>query len=114
MDDLTLLRWLQKTTGEKTGRAIAAKIGVSHTTVQRWLSKGAPPRTVLELSIRFRGDPMEAAVMSGLVCNSEVASLNYAELAKYIPVEILAAELARRASTYAREREDPLRKTAVH
>lgn len=90
------LRWLKATTGEDGIRAIARKVGRSHTTVQRWLRHGIPHRIVWELTLRFDGDPVQACVVLGYVAPDEVPLFNYAAVAKYMPTYILAEELVER------------------
>jgi len=103
--------WLTNLTGEDSERKIARKVGRSHTTVQRWLAHGVPAQAVSELTARFGGDPIEALVLTGWLKDEHVAGLNYAALVKYVPADVLANELARRADLYVQTEPDRLRKT---
>ena len=110
-DQLHWARWLRMITGETTVRAIARRVGVSHSTVHRWMSKGIEPEKAAELAVRFYADPIEAAVLTGWLREDDVANLNYEALVRYVPVEFLAAELHRRAHGYSQTRPDTMRKT---
>ena len=103
--------WLSSVTGEDSTRGIARKVGRSHTQVQRWIANGVPPSVVAELTTRFHADPIEALVLTGWLDDEHVPHLNYTALVEYIPVQVLAKELSRRAAIYSRTRPDPLRKT---
>lgn len=97
MDDTKWVRWLRTVTGEETVRGIARAAGVSHTTVQRWVTKGVPPQTVWELVVQFRGDPIAALVVLGRITVHQVADLNFGAVLPYVPEETLTSELHRRA-----------------
>jgi len=103
-------RWLRTVTRETSMRGVARKIGVSHTTVQNWVRNGVPTEKVAEITHRFGADPIEALVLTGLVREEHVPHLNYEEIVKYVPVEVLAGELSRRATLYSQTRPDPMRK----
>jgi hypothetical protein len=96
-------RWLTKTTGEKSTRAIARKVGVSHTTVQRWIAEGVPHARVWELTLRFHGDPVAACVVLGYVSPEDVRLFNYEKVVEYAPTVVLTNELHNRAVTTKRE-----------
>ena len=113
MEDLHWARWLCTITGQTTMRAVARKIGRSHTTVQRWVKDGVPPDVIAELTVRFNADPIEALVLAGRLREEHVPRLNYAALVRYVPVEVLAAELHRRAAGYSQSRPDTMRKTGT-
>lgn len=106
-------RWLRQATGKETIRAIATQSGVSHTTVQRWLKNGIPAGALWELIVRFRTDPIEALVVWGFLEDARVAGINYEALVKYAPLEVLTAELNRRALEYRKKNPDPTRKVGV-
>ena len=89
--------WLRATTHEESGRDIAKAVGVSHTTVQRWIRTGVPPPTVWELTLRFRGDPVAALIVLGRITPEQVAELNFPAALRYVPEDELTAELHRRA-----------------
>ena len=91
--------WLRDVTGEDTVRGIARKVGRSHTQVQRWIAKGVPPDTVWEITLRFKGDPVSALIVLGRVTPDQVSQLNWAELVRYAPAEVLTAELHNRTVT---------------
>ena len=97
MDNLKWERWLRDTTHEETGREIAKAVGVSHTTVQRWIRTGVPPPTVWELTLRFRGDPVAALIVLGRITPEQVADLNFPAALQYVPDDELTKELHRRA-----------------
>ena len=112
-DELHWARWLCHITGQTTMRAVARRLDVSHTTVQRWTRSGVPPDMIAELTVRFNADPIEALVLAGRLREEHVPRLNYAALVRYVPVEILAAELHRRAAGYSQSRPDTMRKTGT-
>ena len=95
-------RWLATVTDEHSERGIARKIGVSHTTVQRWVRDGVPVSTVWELTLRFQGDPLAAMVLLRRIDESQLSELNWAAIVRYAPIEVLGAELAARITAGAR------------
>lgn len=84
-------------TREESARAIARATGVSHTTVQRWISKGVPAEIVWELTVRFNADPIEALILLERITPDQTAVLNYSAIVKYAPDHALTAEIHRRA-----------------
>jgi len=113
VDELHWARWLCTVTRETSMRAVARKLGVSHTTVQNWSRNGVPPEKVSDITARFGADPIEALVLTGWLREDHVPHLNYAALVRYVPVEVLAAELHRRAAGYSQTRPDTMRKTGI-
>lgn len=111
MDDTKWVRWLRAVTHEDTERGIARAVGVSHTTVQRWVSKGVPPQTAWELTVRFKGDPIATLVVLGRVAPEDVSQLNFAAIMRYADADLLTAELHSRAM---RERSKPHRSDAFN
>lgn len=97
MDDTKWVRWLRKVTREESARAIARSVGVSHTTVQRWISKGMPAEIVWELTLKFNADPVEALILLERIAPDQTGALNYTAIVKYAPEHALTAELHRRA-----------------
>jgi hypothetical protein len=78
-------------------RGVARAVGVSHTTVQRWITSGVPPSTVWDITLRFNGDPVAALVVLGGIEPDEVQRLNLAAIVRYADADILTAELHSRA-----------------
>ena len=113
-DSTQWLQWLIATTGEKSTRGIARRVGVSHTTVQRWALTGVPPQRAWELTVRFRGDPIATLVILGRVAPDEVSHLNFGAIVRYAPAQALTKELHARTEQVltARPEIDP-RKTEV-
>ena len=111
VDDLHWARWLTAVTRAESMREVARRVGVSHTTIQNWVRSGVPPDKVSEIMMRFGADPIEALVLTGWLPEERVPHLNYAEIVKYIPIAVLAAEMSRRATIYSQTRPDTLRKT---
>jgi len=73
-----------------------------------------PDGKLIDLIVRFNQDPLEACVVWGLLKDEDVQKLNWSELAKYIPADVLASELHDRARLYIHENySDALRKTSV-
>lgn len=105
--------WLQDATGEDTIRGAARAAGVSHATIQRWLKNGAPIGAVIELTVRFERDLIEALVVWGHLDDADVARLNFEALVKYIPGDILTQEVRDRYKDYLSKNPDPYQKTAV-
>jgi hypothetical protein len=105
--------WLQEVTGETTIRGAARAAGVTHPTIQRWLKGGAPIRAVIDLTVKFECDLIEALVVWGHLDDGDVAKLNYAALMKYVPGEVLTGEVHARYVDYMSKKPDPYRKTTV-
>lgn len=103
MDDTKWFRWLRKTTRERTARGIALRVGVSHTTVLKWIDSGVPHTRVWELVLRFNGDPVSACVVLGYVTPEDVPKFNYAAVVQYAPTVVLTEELHNRATTTKRD-----------
>lgn len=103
MDDTKWLRWLRTVTRVQSQRDIAQKVGVSHTTVQRWVANGIQPATVWQLVVRFQADPIQALVVLGRLEPDQVQDINWAKVAEYMPTVVLTEELHRRALTTKRE-----------
>ena len=107
-------KWIQSVTGgAENVRAAAAVLGVSHTTVSRWLQKGMPITTMTELIVKHQCDPIEASVVWGFLPTSAIPELNYQALIEYVPADVLTAEVHRRTVEYLRTRPETLRKTSV-
>lgn len=103
VDDTKWLRWLRTVTRVHTQREIARKVGVSHTTVQRWVANGVQPDTVWQLVVRFNADPIQALVVLGRLEPDQVQHINWARVAEYMPTTVLTEELHKRATTTRRE-----------
>jgi len=65
------------------------------------------------LIVKFGCDPIEAMVVWGFLLETDIQRLNFEAMVRYIPVEVLAAEVARRAAVYSETRPDSERKTGV-
>jgi hypothetical protein len=102
-DETKWLRWLRAVTRERSERAIARKVGVSHTTVQRWVAKGIQPETVWRLVVRFSGDPVQAVVVLGWMEPEQVRLIDWAKVAEYMPTYVMTEELNKRAHTTRRD-----------
>jgi len=115
LDDSKWERWLRSVTRERSVRGIARATGRSHTTVQRWITNGVPVQTVWELTLRFRADPVRSLIMLGRLTPEEVPQLNWAEIVRYAPAEVLTAELHGRTVTALRARPevDPKRQASA-
>lgn len=109
MEETKWAQWLRSLTHEDTERGIARVVGRSHTTVQRWASKGVPVQTVWELTVRFKGDPIAALVLLDRVKPEQVQLLNFAAMLRYADADLLTAELHSRAM---RERAKAIRSDA--
>ena len=96
MNDTEWGRWLTRLTGETSERAIAKRVGVSHTTIQRWVKSGVPPSQAWGLVVRFKGDPIEVIVLLGKIQPSDVQRLNWDAVVKYAPARVLTEELHER------------------
>lgn len=97
MDDTKWLRWLRTVTRAHTQRDIARKVGVSHTTVQRWVANGIQPDTVWQLVVRFQSDPIQALVVLGRLEPDQVPQIAWTKVAEYMPTWVMAEEIARRS-----------------
>lgn len=102
--------WLVQQTGEDTTRGIARECGVSHTTVQRWLSKGIPVPVLADLVCRLNADPLEAWMAWGFIGPEHVEGMNWEALAQYMPLRVLLAEVHRREADYVKVVDDRLRR----
>lgn len=106
--------WLRKATGAETARGVGRSLGVHHTTVQRWVQKGMPDGTLIDLIVRYNQDPLEACVVWGILKDEDVPKLNWPAIAQYMPADVLSGELHTRARVYIYENySDALRKTSV-
>jgi len=106
-------RWIESATGTETIRGAATEIGVTHVTVSRWIKSGIPVGVLNGLIVKFGCDPIEAMVVWGFLLEADIPRLNFEAMVKYVPVEVLAAEVARRAAVYSETRPDSERKTSV-
>ena len=106
-------KWVQSVTGTSNVRSASAELGVSHSTVSRWVQKGMPIQTMMELVVKYQCDPIEASVVWGFLPPEAVPELNYDALTQYVPTQVLAAELHRRVDVYTGLRADSERKTSV-
>lgn len=115
MEKSKWFRWLSATTHETSSRGIARKVGVAHTTVQRWATNGMTADKVWELTRRFHGDPIAALVLLSRVDDADIPDLNWAAVVKYVPIDVLADEIAARiaegARRYPREAESLQKRT---
>lgn len=106
-------RWIESATGSDTIRGAAAVIGVSHVTVSRWIRSGMPVGTLTGLIVEYNCDPIEALVVWGYLRDTDIPRLNFAALVKYVPGEILTAEVHNRYTDYLSKQPDPYQKTSV-
>lgn len=115
MEDTSWGRWLHRLTHETSVRAIAKRIGVSHTTVQRWMQSGVPPSKAFELCVHLKGDPIEVMVLLGRIQPQDVSVLNWAAIIQYAPAETLTAELHSRTvrALRASPEVDPKKRTVT-
>jgi hypothetical protein len=74
--------WMVEQTGEDSTRGMARECAVTHTTVQRWLSKGIPVPVLADLVRRFNADPLEAWMAWGLIGPEHVEDMNWRALAE--------------------------------
>lgn len=95
-DETVWFRWLKTTTKQESVRGIAKTVGVSHTTVARWLERGVPAEKVWELTVRFHGDPILALIVLDRITPEQVPLLNYAAIVEYAPAQVLTAEIHER------------------
>jgi hypothetical protein len=65
-----------------------------------------PVQTAWDLTVRFRGDPIETLVLLGRIRPEDVPGLNYTELVKYAPADALTQELHSRTVTVLRAHPD--------
>ena len=93
MGETKWARWLYKLTNESTERGVAKRVGVTHTSVQRWVRSGVPPSRAYELCVRFKGDPFEVMLLIGRIQPHDVQMLNWAAIVQYAPASVLTAEL---------------------
>lgn len=87
--------WLESITDETTARAIAAKLGRSHTTVNRWLRQGIPIESVVHICVDQRIDLPASLVALGFITPAQ--SLRLPRNIAVVPTWDLTAELHRRA-----------------
>ena len=106
-------KWVQSATGAGSQRSAAAVIGVTQGTLSRWLKSGMPVGSLTPLIVRFECDPIEALVVWGYLNEEDIAKLNYAALAKYIPGDVLTCEVHARYVDYLSKEPDPYQKTSV-
>lgn len=103
MEETKWFRWLRSLTKESSERAMAKRVGVSHTTVQRWVRSGVPPNTAWKLCVRFKGDPIQLIVLLGKIQPEHVPVLNWYAVVRYVPAEVLTAEVHARTVRVLRE-----------
>ncbi len=106
-------KWIQHVTQENTQRAAAAAMGVNQSTLSRWLKSGMPTPVLIEMMLKFQCDPVESFVVWGYLKETDVTRLNFEAIARYLPVDVMAREVARRAEVYVESRPETERKTSV-
>lgn len=106
-------KWVQATTGQTSVGQAAQVLEVPRATLSRWLKSGMPIGSLVPLVLRFDCDPIESAVVWGFVQEQDIRNLNYDALVRYVPIDVLAAEMSRRATIYSETRPDTERKTSV-
>lgn len=97
MDERRRQDWLQEITGADGARGVSRAIGRHHSTVQRWIRDGIPAEVVLELSVRFEADALEALVAVGAVTSRNADLIIEHSTLRRIPTERLVRELAARS-----------------
>jgi len=92
MDDWR--KWFDQTTGNAADSEIAAKVGVSRATVNRWRRKRAPDSaTVLAIARAYEADPFQALIATGLVLPSDYTEKSMKYFLTAVPAPLLIEEL---------------------
>lgn len=97
MHDTRWAGWLKRTTRADTSRDIAARVGVSHTTVLRWMRSGIPPDYVFAIGLRFGADLYETVIDMGWAEANELSEVGWDQVLRHVPLNQLTAEVHRRA-----------------
>jgi hypothetical protein len=94
---MTPEEWLSVVTKEASSRAIATKLGVSHTTVIKWRLNGPPAAVALRIAREFDTDPLDALIAAGVLTSAQASSFVASISLAHIPTWKLTEELHRRA-----------------
>jgi hypothetical protein len=90
--------WIGKSTGDASARAIAGKVGKSHTVVAKWLREGEMPcYAVLDLARAYDADPIEGLLAAGYLTIEDLMRVGVPAAVKAAPTEMLIEELAARS-----------------
>lgn len=95
------VQWVRDTTGGAPSRAVADKIGRSHTTALKWMHDEPAPEAVIAFAVAYDTDVIAALVAAGWLNNVDEDT---AAILRTTPTLKLTAELHRRAQVYARRR----------
>lgn len=94
--------WVAEVTGGASARAIAKRIGRSHTTVSRWLRDGGPAEAVIEIATGYEAPIVRALVDTGWITAEDATRAFAADILRRVPNVTLTAELHRRAREFKR------------
>lgn len=94
--------WVQKVTAGASARAIGKQLGISHTTVSRWLREGATEKAVIAISVGYGAPVVSGLVEMGFLSAEDAGRMNVSDVLKTIPNVLLAAEIHRRAVVFKR------------
>lgn len=72
-----------------------------------------PVDRVIALTLEHERDLIEALVVWGYLDDADVKRLNYREMLKYFPGDLLSIEVADRYADYMRKYPDPYQKIGV-
>jgi len=94
--------WVNVTTRGASNRAIAARIGRSHTTVSRWLRDGGSADAVIAIAVGYGAPVVRALVDMGYLRPEDAERVNITDVLRTVPNVALTAEVHRRAVAFKR------------
>lgn len=90
--------WVRETTGNASSRAVAERIGRSHTTALKWM-RDPSPEAVIAFALAYDVNVVEALVAAGWLNSMDESQQN---LLRHLSSVKLTAELHRRALNHAK------------
>lgn len=94
--------WARDVTCDASARAIAARIGRSHTTVSRWLRDGGSADAVIAIAVGYGAPVVRSLVEMGYLSPEEAERVNVSDMLRTLPNVALTNELHRRAIAFRR------------
>jgi len=89
--------WFDRVTRDETQQQIGARLGVSRSTMARWMRHGVlEPNELLALARAYKADPIEGLLASGWLTMEDMKNGGMSYILSNAPTRMLVNELYKR------------------